>query len=109
MACCLVDAEVLLLTLLDSASELWLDHSFTVTRNNYDEYRVSDVLFFSAREKKREFAGDISTVGWVQISPGPLLHSPIPLVVLTFLNSFTPSAEFVDNLPHGDVESSTGG
>ena len=39
----------------------------------------------------------------------PTYHSLRPLVVLTFLNSFTPSAEFVDNLPHGDVESSTGG
>jgi len=27
-------------------------------------------------------AGDITTVGWVQIFPGPLLHTPGPLYVI---------------------------
>lgn len=50
------------------------------------------------------FIGLVAQFGWsvrlitersrVQISPGPLLLSPGPLFVLTFLNSFTPSYLF---------------
>jgi len=78
------------------------------SRINIQEKEL-EAIYLQKRGVCGKVPGDISTVGEVQISPGPLLHSPRPLVVLTFLNSFTPSAEFVDNLPHGDAESSTGG
>jgi len=34
--------------------------------------------------KKREFAGDISTAGWVYISPGSLFNSPDHWVEIRF-------------------------
>ena len=37
----------------------------------FEEGDVVDVFLERLENKKGEFAGDISTLGWVQISPGP--------------------------------------
>lgn len=39
------------------------------------------------QEKIAEKTGDITSLGYVRISPGPLLHSPGPLFCFDFLNS----------------------